>query len=85
MTLFDWQGGPGHLGARLYRDTGEVAAPIEAPYEVTHNTFYATFLQFAEAMDDFFARRLLGEWKIWRDTLTDSFRVVSHQDFRVLE
>jgi hypothetical protein len=42
MTLFDWHGRPGHLsqaqeagltrhlGARLYRDTGEVAAHINA-------------------------------------------------------
>ena len=53
--------------------------------EVTHNSFYATFAQFTEAIDDFFARRLPREWKIWRDTVTDNFRIISHQEFRVLE
>ncbi len=52
--------------------------------EVTHNTFYATFALFTEAIDDFFARRLPREWTIWRDTITDNFRIISHQEFRVL-
>ncbi len=52
--------------------------------EVTHNSFYASFAQFTEAIDDFFARRLPREWKIWRDTITDNFRIISHQEFRVL-
>jgi transposase len=52
--------------------------------EVTHNTFYATFAQFTEAIDDFFARRLPRQWQIWRDTITDNFRIISHREFRVL-
>ncbi len=52
--------------------------------EVTHNTFYQSFAQFTEAIDNFFAERLPKEWPIWRDTITDNFRVISHQDFRVL-
>ena len=52
--------------------------------EVTHNKFYATFDLFAEAIDDFFRRRLPREWREWRDTVTDNFRVISHQEFRVL-
>jgi hypothetical protein len=55
---------------------------------VTHNTFYPSFARFTEAIDDFFRRRLPREWRQWRDTITDNFRVVSHQvshqDFRVL-
>jgi len=52
--------------------------------EVTHNKFYATFDLFAEAIDVFFRRRLPREWRDWRDTITDNFRVISHQEFRVL-
>ena len=52
--------------------------------EVTHDTFYATFALFTEAIDDSFTRRLPRERTIWRDTITDNFRIVSHQDFRVL-
>ena len=53
--------------------------------EVTHNTFYATFAQFTEAIDNFFAERLPNEWRDWRDTVTDNFRIISHKEFRVLE
>ena len=53
--------------------------------EVTHNTFYATFTQFTEAIDDFFTRRLPREWKIWRDTITDYFCFISYQEFQVLQ
>ena len=52
--------------------------------EVTHNSFYATFDLFTEAINDFFRRRLPREWPDWRDTISDNFRVISHQDFRVL-
>ena len=49
LTLFDWHGRPGHLsqaqeaelsahlGERLYRDTGEVAAHFKATYGVTYS------------------------------------------------
>ncbi len=52
--------------------------------EVTHNSFYASFALFTEAIDDFFRRRLPREWTTWRDTITDNFRIISHKDFRVL-
>ncbi len=52
--------------------------------EVTHNKFHETFAQFTEAITDFFANRLPKEWEAWRDIITDNFRVISHQDFRVL-
>jgi transposase len=52
--------------------------------EVTHNSFYPTFELFTEAIDDFFRRRLPQEWRSWRDTVTDNFRVISHKEFRVL-
>ena len=52
--------------------------------EVTHNKFYANFALFIEAIFDFFRQRLPREWKTWRDTITDNFRIISHKDFRVL-
>jgi transposase len=52
--------------------------------EVTHNKFYKSFNLFVRAIEDFFRRKLPQEWRSWRDTVTDNFRVVSHQDFRVL-
>ena len=52
--------------------------------EVTHNNFYASFALFAEAIDHFFKQSLPREWKTWRDTITDNFRIISHRDFRVL-
>jgi hypothetical protein len=54
------------------------------PREVTHHKFYATYDLFAEALDDISRRRLPREWRQWRDTVTDNFRVISHQEFRVL-
>ena len=53
--------------------------------EVTHNKFPASFSHFVEAIFDFFRRRLPKEWKTWRDTITDTFRIMSHKEFRVLE
>ena len=53
--------------------------------EVTHNKFYPSFDRFTEAIGDFFGRRLPENWRSWRDTITDNFRVISHKDFRVLE
>ena len=53
--------------------------------EVTHNTFYATFAQFTEAIDNFFTERLPKEWCDWRDTITDnSSASVAHKEFRLL-
>ena len=53
--------------------------------EVTHNTFHGSFALFAEAIFDFFRRRLPQEWTTWRDTGTDNFKIMSRKEFRVLE
>lgn len=53
--------------------------------EVTHNKCYATFDEFAAAITEFFAETIPKRWTEFRDTVTDNFRVISHQDFRVLE
>ena len=49
--------------------------------EVTHNKFPASFGHLVEAIFDFFRRRLPKEWKTWRDTITDNFRIISHKVF----
>ena len=52
---------------------------------VTHNRFYETQPQFATAILAFFRKTIPKEWRNFRDKVTDNFRIISHQDFRVLE
>jgi len=52
---------------------------------VTHNSFYSTYKQFAEAILAFFSRTVPKEWPKFRDTVTDNFRIISFKNFRVLE
>jgi transposase len=52
---------------------------------VTHNHFYATQKQFAEAILRFFRETIPKKWRSFRDQVTDNFRIISHQNFRVLE
>lgn len=51
---------------------------------VTHNRFYTTQKQFAEAILKFFRETIPKQWRAFRDKVTDNFRVISHQNFRVL-
>ncbi len=51
---------------------------------VTHNKFYPTKNQFAEAILAFFREIIPKKWREFRDKVSDNFRVISHQDFRVL-
>lgn len=51
---------------------------------VTHNQFYATQMQFADAILLFFRKTIPMEWRDFRSKVTDNFRIISHQDFRVL-
>ena len=52
---------------------------------VTHNRFYKTQPQFAAAILAFFRETIPRKWRQFRDKVTDNFRVISHQNFRVLE
>jgi len=52
---------------------------------VTHNRFYETQPQFAAAILAFFRKTIPKDWRNFRDKVTDNFRVISHQNFRVLE
>ena len=53
--------------------------------EVTHNKFPASFGHFVEAIFDFFRRRLPKEWKTWRDTITDNFRIIGTHPARTTD
>lgn len=52
---------------------------------VTHNHHYPTQKKFADAILRFFRETLPNEWQTFRDQVSDSFRVVTHEKFRVLE
>ena len=51
---------------------------------VTHNRFYPDFRQFTEAIFGFFNQTLPREWETIRDTVTDNFRVITHDQYRVI-
>lgn len=44
---------------------------------VTHNKFYKTYNEFAAAILQFLRKTVPKEWKNFRDTVTDNFRVIS--------
>ncbi len=52
---------------------------------VTHNKFHETQTKFANAILAFLRQTIPKEWKEFRDKVTDNFRIISHQNFRVLE
>ena len=68
--------------------------PIERPIErlwgvmhehVTHNKFYETQTKFANAILVFFRQTIPDKSPVLCDKVTDNFRIISHQNFRVLE
>ncbi len=52
---------------------------------VTHNRHYPTVRLFSAAVMAFFRETIPKEWRNFRDQVTDNFRVITHQNFRVLE
>lgn len=64
--------------------------PIERLWEVlhqhvTHNRFYPAQRQFANAVLHFFRETIPKKWRDFRDTVTDNFKIISHQKYRILE
>tara|TARA_R110001583_G_scaffold186667_1_gene347497 strand:- start:35461 stop:36270 length:810 start_codon:yes stop_codon:yes gene_type:complete len=51
---------------------------------VTHNQFYPTQKQFAQAIMLFLRKTIPKNWYHFRDQVSDNFRIISHQNFRVL-
>jgi transposase len=52
---------------------------------VTHNRFYPGFNEFAEAIVAFFEKTVPARWRDFRDRVSDNFRVIAHDNFRILE
>lgn len=64
--------------------------PIERLWKVmhqhvTHNQYYPTQKQFAEAILTFLRETIPKKWHQFRDQVTDNFRIISNQNIRVLE
>jgi transposase len=51
---------------------------------VTHNKYYPTCGQIADATLDFLRDKVSKNWGSFRDSVTDNFRVINPKDFRVL-
>ena len=51
---------------------------------VTHNQHYATFNKFTEAILQFFRKTLPANWKNFRDTVSDNFRIISHDKYKII-
>jgi hypothetical protein len=51
---------------------------------VTHNRCHATYNDFCEAVLGFLRRDVPSRWNTFCDNVTDNFRIISPEDFRVL-
>jgi hypothetical protein len=51
---------------------------------VTHNHHYATFNQFTEAVLGFFRKTLPDKWRVFTNTITDNFRIISLDEYKVI-
>ena len=51
---------------------------------VTHNRHYATFDQFTEAILGFFRKTLPLKWRAFTNTVTDNFRIISLDEYKVI-
>ena len=63
--------------------------PIERLWKVmhqcvTHNRYYPTQKQFADAILTFLRQTIPKNWRQFRDQVTDNFRIISNQNLRVL-
>jgi transposase len=51
---------------------------------VTHNRHYATFKQFTKAILRVFRKTLPDKWRVFTDTVTDNFRIISLDQYKVI-
>jgi transposase len=51
---------------------------------VTHNRFYKTYNEFADAILTFLRETIPKKWKDFRNTVTDNFRVISTTDRKII-
>ena len=52
---------------------------------VTHNRHYPTQKQFTDAILAFFRKTIPKRWEGFRSQVSDNFRIISHQNLRVLQ
>jgi transposase len=52
---------------------------------VTHNRYYPSQKLFADAILAFMRETIPQEWTKFRDKVSDNFRVITHENFRVLK
>jgi transposase len=52
--------------------------------QVTHNRYYPTQKQFANAILRFFREATPSEWTAFQDQVLDNLRVITHENIRVL-
>ena len=52
---------------------------------VTHNRYYPSQKQFANAILAFMRETIAQEWQKFRDKVSDNFRIITHENFRVLK
>jgi transposase len=52
---------------------------------ITHNKCYETGKLFAEALIMFLREKIPIRWENFRDSITDNFRIISRDDFRVIK
>tara|TARA_B100000767_G_scaffold164338_1_gene154052 strand:- start:267 stop:473 length:207 start_codon:yes stop_codon:yes gene_type:complete len=45
---------------------------------------YAIFNQFSEAISGFFLKTLLEKWQEFTNTITDNFRIISFNEYKVI-
>jgi transposase len=51
---------------------------------VTHNRHHANFNDFTEAILNFFRKTLPKNWPEFRDTVTDNFRVITQENYKLI-
>ncbi len=51
---------------------------------VTHNRHYAAFNQFTDAVLGFFRKTLPERWREFRNTVTDNFRIISMDEYKLI-
>lgn len=51
---------------------------------VTHNKHYRHFNDFTEAILNFFRKTLPENWRKFRDTVTDNFRVITQENYQLI-
>jgi transposase len=51
---------------------------------ITHNRCHATFADFRHAILSFLREDVPQNWQHYRDAVTDNFRIISPEDFRIL-